>query len=336
MISMEKEKFIDDYDKRYKIFPSGKVYTMKLKRDLSQYTDKFGYKRLTLSKDGKEKKFLVHILVARHFIPNLENKKTVNHKNKDKSNNDVSNLEWSTAREQALHANNPENRGRAIDKMDEDWDVIKTYKSLIDAAQDLGVSKSMIGFALRQSNKGSQYKGFYWQHSNPREKVEDLSTVREIPEYTDYLISEDGKIYNKKTKLRVVPRINEGGYHFVKLTKDYKACNLSLHRLVAATYISEPPHSKSIVNHMDNDPYNNHYKNLEWTTKKGNSQHAADNGLGRKCKVSQYYIDGEFIKTFDSYSNASEAVNINISAIRRAALGQQKTSGGFKWKLVET
>ena len=64
---------------------------MKLRRDLSQYTDKFGYKRLTLSKDGESKKFLVHILVARHFIPNPENKKTVNHKDKGKTNNNVSN-----------------------------------------------------------------------------------------------------------------------------------------------------------------------------------------------------------------------------------------------------
>ena len=329
------EKYVDGYGKRYKIFSSGKIYTMKLRRDLSQYTDKFGYKRVSLSKDGESKKFLVHVLMARHFIPNPENKKTVNHKDKGKTNNDVSNLEWSTHREQALHANNPENRGRSIDKMDEDWNIVETYKSLIDAANDLGVAKSMIGYALRQSNKGLTYKGFYWQHSNPREKVEDLSIVREIPEHTDYLISKDGKIYNKKTKLQVVPRINEGGYHFVKLTKDYKACNLSLHRLVAAAYISEPPHSKSIVNHMDNNPYNNHYKNLEWTTKKGNREHAVANGHCKRCKVSQYYLDGEFIKTFDSYSDAARAININVAAIQRAALGKQKTSGGFKWKLVK-
>ncbi len=332
---MIEEKYVDGYGEKYKIFSSGEVYSMKLKRKLCQYTDKFGYKRLTLSKDGAEKKFLVHILVARHFIPNPEKKKTVNHKNKDKTNNDISNLEWSTAREQALHANNPENRGRAVDKMDDDWNVVETYKSLIEAAQILGVHKSMISRALRHTNQGKTYRGFYWRHSNPREKVDDLDSVREIPDHTDYLISEDGKIYNKKTKLRVVPRINEGGYHFVKLTKDYKACNLSLHRLVAAAYISEPPNDKSIVNHKDNNPYNNHYENLEWTTKKGNSQHAVDNGLCKKCKVSQYYLDGEFIKTFDSYSEASEAIGINLSAIRRAALGQQKTSGGFKWKLVD-
>lgn len=48
--------------------------------------------------------FYIHILVAKHFIPNIFNKPTVNHIDGNKSNNCVNNLEWATQKEQAQHA----------------------------------------------------------------------------------------------------------------------------------------------------------------------------------------------------------------------------------------
>jgi len=65
---------------------------------------KKGYHRVKLYKDSKGKKFFIHRLVAKAFIPNPENKDTVNHKDNDKSNNKVENLEWMTNRENYEHA----------------------------------------------------------------------------------------------------------------------------------------------------------------------------------------------------------------------------------------
>lgn len=78
-----------------------------------------GYSVVNLSKNGVVKQYRVHILVAKTFIPNPENKPTVNHKSGDKTDNSVNNLEWATAQEQMDHAAingltaSGENNGRA-------------------------------------------------------------------------------------------------------------------------------------------------------------------------------------------------------------------------------
>lgn len=59
---------------------------------------------ITLNKDGQIKHHLIHRLVAQAFIPNPENKKTVNHIDGNSLNNIVTNLEWATHSENVQHA----------------------------------------------------------------------------------------------------------------------------------------------------------------------------------------------------------------------------------------
>lgn len=65
-----------------------------------------GYLFVGLKKNGKVKQMYAHRLVAIHFIPNPENKETVNHIDGDKSNNNDWNLEWNTRSENTKHAFN--------------------------------------------------------------------------------------------------------------------------------------------------------------------------------------------------------------------------------------
>lgn len=63
-----------------------------------------GYLKVTLSRGGSEKQFLVHRLVALAYLPNPEGKRTVNHKNGDRHDNSLCNLEWATYAENHQHS----------------------------------------------------------------------------------------------------------------------------------------------------------------------------------------------------------------------------------------
>ena len=73
-----------------------------LKNGTPHYKNK--YISVMLKVEQKEKRVFIHRLVAEHFIPNPENKATVNHKNGDKNDNSVFNLEWCTQKENNQHS----------------------------------------------------------------------------------------------------------------------------------------------------------------------------------------------------------------------------------------
>lgn len=110
-------KYINGYDGLYSVTEKGEIFChqksvnvgshkgidIREEKWLNQYNHE-GYKRVYLSKNGVRSAKLVHRIVAESFIPNDNNLPCVNHKDGNKQNNNVDNLEWCTVKENAIHA----------------------------------------------------------------------------------------------------------------------------------------------------------------------------------------------------------------------------------------
>ena len=87
-------KPIIGYENLYKINNYGEVLSLRSNKILKPNNNGIGYFIIQLCKNGKRKNYLIHRLVAEHFLDNPNNLPEVNHKDEDKSNNFVNNLEW--------------------------------------------------------------------------------------------------------------------------------------------------------------------------------------------------------------------------------------------------
>lgn len=128
-----------------------------------------GYLGVSLcSAPNTSKTMKVHRLVAKAFIPNPSNLPIVNHKDEDKTNNCVSNLEWctnnynlnyGTARQRIFETieRNGGYKVRHVVQRDLKGNIIKEYNSANEAAKELGIDCSKILVACHKS-----YRGFLW------------------------------------------------------------------------------------------------------------------------------------------------------------------------------
>jgi hypothetical protein len=110
-------KEVIGYEGLYQVSNLGKVKSIKKNILLKPVFDKRGYNMVSLYINGKGKTNKIHRIIAIAFIPNPENKPQVNHKDCNKNNNSVENLEWNTNRENIQHAYNNGLKQSSIDRI---------------------------------------------------------------------------------------------------------------------------------------------------------------------------------------------------------------------------
>ena len=157
------EKAIKGYEGHYTVTDTGKVYSIKYgSKIMKPKMTNIGYPVVRLSKDGVGRTWCIHRLVAENFIPNPENKKTVNHISGDRCDNRVENLEWATYTENNHHALYVLGN---IDKMSKPVECIETgviYPSISEAARQLHLSDSKISLVCR--GKRNKTGGYHWRY----------------------------------------------------------------------------------------------------------------------------------------------------------------------------
>lgn len=145
-------KDIKGFEGLYQISNYGRVWSCRRGNYKVPDANNFGYLRIQLSVKKKHYRFFIHRLVAETFLPNPENKTQVNHKDCDKTNNYVGNLEWTTPSENMNHAYiNGRCTGcfmRKPYKLTYRDGRVQYFTSIVDVAAMVGCSKNALYNAL--------------------------------------------------------------------------------------------------------------------------------------------------------------------------------------------
>jgi hypothetical protein len=328
-------KPIQDFED-YQISNLGNVRNIKTNKRLKPYINNGGYLDISLCKNKKNTKFKIHRLIAIAFIPNPENKPTVHHKDKNKLNNSIENLEWATMSEQNTKENKQpripnimNSSSKPIYQIDLQTNkTIQIFNSIKNAAkwifenkpskyQELNnLTSSIISSRICAVAKGNskQAFGFFWKYDLGIELLEG-EIWKEIPLYLTnqkpgYYISSYGRYKNNSGQI-IDNHKHSTGYKRIHI--NYK--KYLLHRLIALTFL-ENPENKEQVNHIDGDKLNNRIDNLEWVTNQENQVHKINTGLYKGTKkIIQYDFDMNEIGTFNSIVEAAKELNISVNTI---------------------
>ena len=153
--------------------------------------------------------------------------------------------------------------------------------------------------------------------------------ITPILNFPGYFINRDGKVFTDKIPgakgkrgskiIELKGSINNNGYKRVNLRANNKNNPLSVHRLVAITFI-ENPKSLPIINHKDGDKLNNQVSNLEWCTSSDNNKHAIYSGMVKSLPNSLKLDQVKVTKIRSEYNDFINQIKSEYQISRRQVL----------------
>lgn len=151
------------------------------------------------------------------------------------------------------------------------------------------------------------YEGLY--------EVSNLGNVKSITRY----------------KKQLKPSLDKDGYRYVKLKHNNSSKHARIARLVAIAFIPTNDETKE-VNHIDYNRQNDNVNNLEWVTRKQNTQHSSQHYKGSRHKKIIQTKGGKTIEKFNSMMDAERKTGIKASNICKCCKGQRNHAGGYEWR----
>lgn len=175
-------KDIPNYESLYQISNYGRIKSLSKKiKNKNGYRitkDKIlkniladdGYLKTILYKNKKAKMFLVHRLVAQVFIPNINNLPQINHKDENKSNNYIDNLEWCTQKynnnygthNKRMQKTKQKKYGKAVKQINQNGEIVAIYSCIREAYRKTNVGRKEITKVCLKKYK--QAGGYRWEY----------------------------------------------------------------------------------------------------------------------------------------------------------------------------
>ena len=166
---MENEvwKDIEGYEGHYQVSNLGRVKSLKYgKEHILKLERRSGYLRVGLLKNRNRKMFMVHRLVGQAFLSNPHNLPQINHKDEDKTNNRVENLEWCDRKYNMNYGTRTQRVTEKVSKTvlqyTKTGEFVKEWKSIHDIERILGYSKGNISSCC--NGKLKWIYGFVWKY----------------------------------------------------------------------------------------------------------------------------------------------------------------------------
>lgn len=159
-------KDIIGYEGLYAITSCGKVYSYRNKKFLKPHKDKASFLRVSLHKDKEIKHQYIHRLVAEAYSPNPDNLRQVRHKDENKENNALPNLEWCPMNYQKCNQK-PRKPVHCIE-------LNRTFTGAAAAARELGLGSGNITSCC--TGKRKTCGGYHWRYQEVDSNVKTQTT----------------------------------------------------------------------------------------------------------------------------------------------------------------
>ena len=161
MIEIEEFRDIPGYEGMYEVSNLGRVKNVETGRILKPGKDRYGYLKVVLCKNGTRKTIKVHRLVALTFLPNPNNYPEVNHRDEDKTNNTVDNLEWCTR-----DYNNNYSLAKPVLQYDLLGNFIREWPSASKVEEETGIWQTSISACCLGRYGFKTAGGYLWKFKN--------------------------------------------------------------------------------------------------------------------------------------------------------------------------